>query len=116
MKKGEEGVSLARERALRREGVVKRPLGLCLAAAKTPVHFPLAGLPQMAGDQHPLLPKQELVAEPDQLAGPLRTGEVGDWDSTIWPHSQKNSWAGGAERELWVTWPRSEKWGPRSLM
>lgn len=57
-------------------------------------------------------PKQEPVAEPDQLAGPLRTGKVGAWDSTIWPLSQKDSWAGDAERGLWVTWLRPGRWGP----
>lgn len=67
----------------------------------------------MVADQRsPHPPKQEPVAEPDQLAGPLRTGKVGAWDSTIWPLSQKDSWAGDAERGLWVTWLRPGRWGP----
>lgn len=108
MKTGEEGVSLAREGAvLRVEGGKESP-GTQPSSCKASSAFPWLD-PQMVGQCFP--PKQEPVAEPDQLARPLRTGKVGAWDATIWLLSQKDSWAGGAERGLWVTWPRRGRWG-----
>lgn len=78
------------------------------------MHFPLAVPLRWQQTSAPLHPtKQEPVAEPDQLARPLRTGKVGAWDSTIWPLSQKDSWARDAERGLRVTWPGLGRWGRR---
>ena len=113
MKRREEGVSLARKRALLRAGEARSPQGSSPAAAKPPVHFPLVGPPQVAGAQlSPTLPKQELVAEPDQLVRPPETGKEGARDSTIWPLSQEGQLAEALQEDS-VMWPRPGRWGSR---
>lgn len=53
----------------------------------------------------PSFPRQEPVAEPDQLVRTLRTGKRGPGTPPSGPWARKASLAGDSERGLGVTWP-----------